>query len=337
MTERGPFTGMRGAPGPAEPSTSGGTPAPASPPQAVPGLPADLSAVRRTDAIIDSLAARRAAGSAARSEAAAPTAGPEGPCPAEPDSQAAASAEPGCGRPRPADDPDPAVRLLRALITDVDDQSPSAEPAPPPQPAPPGPGSGPRRRGPRTIVALGVAGAVLASTGVAAAGGGVVDGTTASPPPKSAGVADDADKSGIDDTDAGWRDDRSRAPVRAVPQRKTPGEHRLYEPVNTRLPNVYPPQRHPHRPDGAPTNVYGTPGAPAPTPGVPVMPGKPATPGPGTPGTPATPGTSAPPTAPPEGSEIPPPPPDDGTGDLNDLQERPQKPPPESTPSPDKD
>ncbi|TDB91272.1 hypothetical protein E1264_02005, partial [Actinomadura sp. KC216] len=127
MTERGPFTGLRGAPDPAEPSTPGGSPAPASPPQAVAGLPADLNAVRRTDAIIDSLAARRAAGSAPRSpaaEAAAPTAEPEDACPAESGPEAAASAEPDCGRPRPADDPDPAVRLLRALITDVDDQSP---------------------------------------------------------------------------------------------------------------------------------------------------------------------------------------------------------------------
>ncbi|WP_207934761.1 hypothetical protein, partial [Actinomadura sp. KC06] len=69
MTERGPFTGMRGAPGPAEPSNSGGSPAPAGLPQAAAGTPADLSAVRRTDAIIDSLAARRAAGSTARSPA----------------------------------------------------------------------------------------------------------------------------------------------------------------------------------------------------------------------------------------------------------------------------
>ncbi|TDC43760.1 hypothetical protein E1281_34805, partial [Actinomadura sp. KC345] len=84
MTERGPSTGTRGAPDPAEPST--------------PGALADLGAVRRTDAIIESLAACRAAGSASRSGPGADT-----------------------GRLRPADDPDPAVRLLRALIGDVDD------------------------------------------------------------------------------------------------------------------------------------------------------------------------------------------------------------------------
>ncbi|MFV2175304.1 hypothetical protein [Actinomadura sp. LOL_011] len=95
--------------------------------------------MRRTDAIIDAMAARPVAGSADR--AAAP------------------------------DDADPAVRLLTALISDVE------EPAPP---VPAGPG--PRRRGPRTIVALGVAGAVLASTGVAAAGSGVTDRSSAVAP-----------------------------------------------------------------------------------------------------------------------------------------------------------
>ncbi|RSN71559.1 hypothetical protein DMH08_02030 [Actinomadura sp. WAC 06369] len=105
--------------------------------------------MRRTDAIIDAMAARRAAGSADRAA--------------------------------PPDETDPAVRLLTALISDVE------EPAPP---VPAGPG--PRRRGPRTIVALGVAGAVLASTGVAAAGGGVSDRSSAVAPPVpgAAGPAD---------------------------------------------------------------------------------------------------------------------------------------------------
>ncbi|QFG23966.1 hypothetical protein [Actinomadura sp. WMMB 499] len=126
MTERSP-----GAPNPAEPARPHDVPAAGHGPSA----PTDLSAVRRTDAIIDAMAARRAAG----------------------------SAEPG--------DPDPAVRLLNALISDIE------EPAPP---VPAGPG--PRRRGPRTIVALGVAGAVLASTGVAAAGSGVTDRSSAVAP-----------------------------------------------------------------------------------------------------------------------------------------------------------
>src|SRR5690606_38097655 len=138
LTERGP-----GARGPAGPSSRGDTRAPTSPPQAtVP--PVDLAAVRRTDAIIESLAARGGAGSAGRSLSGAET-----------------------GRPLQAEDADPAVRLLCALIDDVDDPGTGAT-----GPAPPsGPGPGPRRRGPRTIVALGVAGAVLASGGVAAAGG----------------------------------------------------------------------------------------------------------------------------------------------------------------------
>ncbi|WP_433464651.1 hypothetical protein [Spirillospora sp. CA-128828] len=180
MTERGPLTGLQGAPDPAEPSHPGDSPAPAT------GLPADLGAVRRTDELIESLA-RRAAGSAARPE----TGRPRLPDP---------------GR---ADDRDPAVRLLSALITDVDDQDPGPETAPPPP-------SGPRRRGPRTIVALGVAGAVLASSGVAAAGGGVADRTAASPVPSTSGVSDDADRATAD-TDADLPG-RKRPPVRPAPE-----------------------------------------------------------------------------------------------------------------------
>jgi hypothetical protein len=168
LTERGPLTGVGGAPNPAEPSHSGDAPAPASRPAA-----ADLAAVRRTDALIESLAARRAPGSAARA----------------------------------GDDSDPAVRLLRALITDVDEGT--SDPAPP---APSGPG--PRRRGPRTIVALGVAGAVLASTGVAAAGGGAADRSSV-PAPSSPGVSDRVDKPAAD-VDAVTHD-RGRPPVRPAP------------------------------------------------------------------------------------------------------------------------
>ncbi|MFD0537992.1 hypothetical protein ACFQY7_33910 [Actinomadura luteofluorescens] len=79
MTERGPLTGLRGAPDPDEPARSGD--APASRPPAVP--PVDLSAVRRTDALFEALAARDAAGSAAPAEgpAAAPRRRPPGPAP----------------------------------------------------------------------------------------------------------------------------------------------------------------------------------------------------------------------------------------------------------------
>ncbi|MGI5206650.1 hypothetical protein ACQEU6_34390 [Spirillospora sp. CA-108201] len=199
MTERGPLTGLRGAPDPDEPARSGDAPAQAPPsrPPAVP--PADLSAVRRTDALFESLAARDAAGSAAPADEPA-----EGP--------AADAAEARRAAP-PDDDRDPAVRLLRALIVDVDDQTCDA----PGPPAPSGPG--PRRRGPRTIVALGVAGAVLASSGVAAAGGGVADRTAASPAPSASGAAEEADRTA--DTDAGTLQ-RPRPPVRPAPEAGLP-------------------------------------------------------------------------------------------------------------------
>ncbi len=140
----------------------------------------DLAAVRRTDALIEALAARCAPGSAAR----------------------------------PADDPDPAVRLLRALITDVDEQT-----------APPAPsGPGPRRRGPRTIVALGVAGAVLASTGVAAAGSGVDHQPSAAPVPRSSSGQTAAPAAG--DVDAATHDRpglrRVRNPSRPPSRPATP-------------------------------------------------------------------------------------------------------------------
>ncbi|TNY38752.1 hypothetical protein [Thermomonospora catenispora] len=81
----------------------------------------------------------------------------------------------------PADGEDPAARLLRALIADVDAGAPElpnrradAEPSPA---AGEGPDSGGGRRGPRTIVALGLVGPLLTgllTTGVAAAAGGFI-------------------------------------------------------------------------------------------------------------------------------------------------------------------
>ncbi|RKS76164.1 hypothetical protein BZB76_1514 [Actinomadura pelletieri DSM 43383] len=235
MTERGPFTGMRGAPGPAEPSNTGDPPAPAGGSRTA---PADLSEVRRTDAIIDSLAARRAAGSTARSATF-----PEGT-----DS----------GRPRHTDDP--AVRLLTALITDVDDQDPAPEASPPP----PGPGSGPRRRGPRTIVALGVAGAVLASTGVAAAGGGTVDRPAAFPAPTSpADQQTNAKKPPPTDTDAGFHAEAPRPRLRPVADtdrpaasRKPSGPRKDRHQTRTRPRYLFPPAPPAH---GRPQNPPGTP------------------------------------------------------------------------------
>lgn len=194
MTERGP-----GAPGPAGPSSRGDTRAPTSPPQAtVP--PVDLAAVRRTDAIIESLAARGGAGSAGRSLPGAET-----------------------GRPLQAEDADPAVRLLCALIDDVDDPGTGdTGRGTDPGPAPPsGPGPGTRRRGPRTIVALGVAGAVLASGGVAAAGGDADRSSrAAAPAPRStAGGAEEAAKAARADTDAGtYVPPRARGGARPAPE-----------------------------------------------------------------------------------------------------------------------
>ncbi|MGC4957282.1 hypothetical protein ACLQ2P_29110 [Actinomadura citrea] len=206
MTERGPLTGLRGAPNPDEPAHFGDAPAQA--PQARPPAvaPVDLSAVRRTDALFESLAARDAAGSAAPAEgpAEAPAEAPRA-VPQDDDRDPAEE-----GR---ADDRDPVVRLLRALVVDVDDPTCDA----PGPPAPSGPG--PRRRGPRTIVALSVAGAVLASSGVAAAGGGAADRTTASPAPSASSAAEGADRTA--DTDAGTYT-RPRPPVRPAPEAGRP-------------------------------------------------------------------------------------------------------------------
>ncbi|SNS18168.1 hypothetical protein [Actinomadura mexicana] len=236
MTERGPLTGLRGAPNPDEPAPHGDAPAQAPQARLSAVPPVDLSAVRRTDALFESLAARDAAGSAAPVEGSAEM-------PAE--ARRAAPQD---------DDRDPAVRLLRALIVDVDEQTRDA----PGPPAPSGPG--PRRRGPRTIVALGVAGAVLASSGVAAAGGGVAERGTASPAPSASGVAEDADRAA--DTDPGTRA-RPRPPVRPAPEAGRPaartpsgdpgrGEDRRFK---RRLEKPFPrhlPRRPPHRQE-APT------------------------------------------------------------------------------------
>ncbi|MFB4305772.1 hypothetical protein [Actinomadura sp. GTD37] len=215
MTERGPLTGVGGAPNPAEPSHSGDATAPAArPPSALPA--ADLAAVRATDALVESLAARRVPGAGAR----------------------------------PADDADPAARLLRALITDVDDQAAG--------PAPPGPGPGPRRRGPRTIVALGVAGAVLASTGVAAAGGGAVDRTSAARAPSSSGTSGPPGGRVPADVDAGTHD-RPGSSVRPAqePAARRPSRDLEREDIGRlkrRLAHLLPPRDRRDRPD-VPTGI----------------------------------------------------------------------------------
>ncbi|GAA2634032.1 hypothetical protein SMC26_15015 [Actinomadura fulvescens] len=144
MTER-----SHGAPDPVEPSMSGAPPVPGSP-TPVPPPETDLTAVRRTDALFDDLAARRTAASE--------TAAPSG-----------SSGERVSG--------DPAVRLLHALVADIDADADTDDPGVTPgKNADEGGGADPsapgaRRRGSRTFVALGVVGVVLAGTGVAAAGG----------------------------------------------------------------------------------------------------------------------------------------------------------------------
>ncbi|MBA9001234.1 MULTISPECIES: hypothetical protein [Thermomonospora] len=142
MTERSP-----GAPDPA-----GGPPCGDGAAQQPAGAFWNLAAIRRSDDLMEALASR-------------------GPLPA---------ADPADG----ADDPDgadPAARLLRALVADVDAGAPAlpdrrtGSEQPPAADEDPDPG-GPRR-GPRTIVVLGIVGPLLTgvlTTGVAAATGGFI-------------------------------------------------------------------------------------------------------------------------------------------------------------------
>ncbi|SEG33966.1 hypothetical protein SAMN04489712_104477 [Thermomonospora echinospora] len=173
MTER-----SGGAPDPADSPAGGGDAGTAQP------APAfwNLAAVRRSDAVVEALATRRA-------------------LPADPaDGAGIADLLDPAAAAGPADlagwQNDPAARLLRALIADVDAGAP--EPLdhrrscrPPEQHVPPGrhpraggpddepgPGGG-QRRGSRVIVLLGVVGplltGVLATTGVAAAQSGLAE------------------------------------------------------------------------------------------------------------------------------------------------------------------
>ena len=235
-------------------------------------LMTDLGEVRRTDALFDALAERRAV---VLPEGEDPSARTDPGRPGLPAGLAAPFTLPAASPKWALHDPDdPAVRLLSALIRDVDEPAPACrgtvpEPAGSPGPvgsaglsrvpgpsdpadasdeadpaercgptgptgptgspgpiatsgAPgspdeddrPQPPSGPRRRGPRTIVALGVAGAVLASTGVAAAGSGLGD-----QPPLGPGAAETAGDAGT--SEAAEQDNstalRPLAPVRPLP------------------------------------------------------------------------------------------------------------------------
>jgi hypothetical protein len=179
---------------------------------------------------------------------------------------------------------DPAVRLLRALIADVDDQDAGRDAAGPPDPGPgtppSAPGPGPRRRGPRTIVALGVAGAVLASTGVAAAGSGITERAAASPP-AGAGVSGPAEPR-AKDTDAGTHAGPRTSPV--APAAPAPGSARPaakapatedpgrqdYDRIKRRLEQLIREADRPHRP--APRRPDTPRSAPAIRPGLPSAP-----------------------------------------------------------------
>ncbi|MBC6456980.1 hypothetical protein [Actinomadura sp. HBU206391] len=119
---------------------------PVNVPQSGLAAPLTISAICRTDAVVDALSERRFA------------------------------VAPGPRTAGPADGDDPAVRLLQSLIVDVDQGAPevSAERSPEPSAAPapaPAPQGRPRRRGARTFMALGISTAVLGTTGVAAASG----------------------------------------------------------------------------------------------------------------------------------------------------------------------
>ncbi|WP_067454515.1 hypothetical protein [Actinomadura macra] len=207
MTERSP-----GAPDPVESSHSGDAPAPGARAPAVPT--ADLSAVRRTDAIIEALAERHATGSegSVPPENLTGSENPENPA----GSESPAALEGG----------DTIVRLLRALVTDVDEPARDTRDAPEPAPpSGPGPGTGPRRRGPRTIVALGVAGAMLASTGVAAAGDRMAEHSSAAPASRTE-TQDETDRSRTEsnDTDVASHERPAPAPVsRPAPEPGRPG------------------------------------------------------------------------------------------------------------------
>ncbi|HEU5027257.1 MAG TPA: hypothetical protein VFV01_20225 [Spirillospora sp.] len=283
MTERSP-----GAPDPVGPSNSGATREPGSrPPAPAVTLLADLGAVRRTDAIIDALAARRAAGSTTRPAPDRPVAdraAADRPGLAADRSAAAAAGE--CARGADGDEgaADPAVRLLRALIADVDDQDAgrdaAGQPDPGPGTPPSAPGPGPRRRGPRTIVALGVAGAVLASTGVAAAGSGITERAAASPP-ADAGVSGPAEPR-AKDTDAGTHAAPRTSPVAPAvpapvpgrPAAKTPATEdpgrQDYDRIKRRLEQLIRDADRPHRP--APRRPDTPRSAPAIRPGFPSAP-----------------------------------------------------------------
>lgn len=100
-------------------------------------IPLDISAIRDTDDVVEELSLRRFA-----------------PSDAEPGAPFAAAAG------------DPAVRLLQSLISDVDQGAPPLATERRAMAS-----RRPRRFGPRTVVALGLTTAMLATTGVAAAGG----------------------------------------------------------------------------------------------------------------------------------------------------------------------
>ncbi|MEU5883670.1 hypothetical protein [Spirillospora sp. NPDC047279] len=245
MTER-----SRGAPDPAEPSVTDAAPAPGNVTQA-----GDLNAVRRTDATFDALAPRRAALSSAAEAAAdditaAGAALPPGmaadpavqllralvadvnagaapgldlgeqaagdsldqdaPCGGQDDAEVAAGAGAGVGT---GFDAGITAGVTAGVTADAGVEAASC---------------GARRRAPRTILALGVAGVVLASTGVAAAGGGLGADRPSSAPVKP-GVSGETHQAEADDTKSGGPEPSgSPAPRKAAP---APGRPAVRDPA----------------------------------------------------------------------------------------------------------
>ncbi|MFC4910711.1 hypothetical protein [Actinomadura gamaensis] len=202
MTER-----SRRAPDPSEPSRQ----------DEVPARSADLSALYRTDALIEALSAR--ALPLTRRSPSDPALGLLGALISEVD-----EGLPELSRARPR--LDRAVEVVMRHGTDANHSADADADALPDgtgparrdadADAPEQQGSGPSRRGPRTIVALGVAGAVLASTGVAAAGGGLVETPAVRPATKAAGKPGPSRqvKPGGDETTSGTSHPSARrAPV----------------------------------------------------------------------------------------------------------------------------
>jgi hypothetical protein len=236
--------------------------------------PIDLSAIRRTAELIDSVAERRFARST----------GPIGPTGSPASTGPAGTAAPAGAAGEAGEPDDPAIRLLQALVTDVD------QGAPPLCPAVPGrtrtgatrrtrdgrPRRARRRRGAHTLIALSVTAAMFTTTGVAAAGGmiarterkeskphsglitGQVRGEARGPAPEAVGHAEGYLAGGPDEADAEKREktpapgDRKPGATVDGPRQEAPGgDSSPPSPTPTPTPTPSPTPR-PESPDSRP-------------------------------------------------------------------------------------